>query len=115
MALGRQMHNPVGLMRGENPLKLRGIPDVDLFEKMTGMFTHLLQGFQITRIGEGIDVDDPAVFFLKEQLDEIGADESGASGHKEGGGGRIRHVSFFYGNHRGTWQAGFTDVILTGF
>ena len=116
MALRREMHHPVDVVFREDLLNRFLIADVGADEGVVIPSLHVLQVFQISRIGQGVHVDDAdfVPVFLKHIVNIIGADEAGAARYQIGSHVllRFRLCIFRAGRPAGTCPSGFPARIL---
>ena len=79
-----KMHDTVNLILCKNLLDGRSVTDIRLDKGIIVLLLHLPQIFRISRIGQGIHVNDADLLpvFAKHIEDVVGADKSGASGNQ---------------------------------
>jgi hypothetical protein len=58
MGFGRQMHYRIGLVLTEYTIQCLAVTDVDVLESISRILIDRLQGLQVARISELVDVDD---------------------------------------------------------
>ncbi len=75
------MHNGIGLVLLEQTLHFSGIADINLFEVITGAGGYRLEGFQIARIGQFVEIDDSDFRLIDELAHHFRADKTGAAGN----------------------------------
>ncbi len=76
MALGREMHHALGAELGEEPVHGGAVDDVGLSETVVRQVRDGPQAFEITRIGELVDVEHIDAEFAGKMSDDGRADES---------------------------------------
>jgi hypothetical protein len=83
MGLGGEMNDRVDPIPTQQVVNQRTIPDIPLNEGVPLGSRHVDKILGPTRVGQRIKIDDLDTWSLVEQVpDEIGADETGAPGHK---------------------------------
>src|SRR6185369_15841984 len=80
------------------------VPDVSLYKAIERIVGQRRQVFEVARIGQRIQVDNPAGGIVGNKgMYEVGADKSGATCHDNGGGGKCHGEGFpFYAVRRGS-------------
>ena len=92
MRLGREVHDVGDLMLLKNAEDSLPITKIDFFKDVFGVLVGTPKIREVARVSEAIQIDQAVdAFGLKQQVNEIGADETGTAGdQKIHGGFRMR-------------------------
>ena len=94
MGFRRQVHHPVrGILLHGAPHQF-GIPHVRMQKTVRGQVCHVIQGMNVARISQGVNVQDFTAA-LQQQPDQIGADESGSARNDNSHHTVFRKISAF--------------------
>ncbi len=83
MRFGGKVHYGPRLVFGQQSIHQGAVTNVAMHKMMARILGKRLQVFQVARIGELVEVDDRLVMVGKPGVNEIAADESGASGGQD--------------------------------
>ena len=88
VALGRQVHDGVDLVRADDVIDQLTVADVALHEDVVRVVLELLEVLEVPRVGQLVVVDDlPRRAVLPQPLHEVAADEAAPAGHHDVHGG----------------------------
>ena len=77
--LGRQMHHDIRLELSKNSFHLFAITDVRLHEVISLRISDIRQGFEVTGVGQRIEVDNSMLSGSNQFTDNRGADKAGTA------------------------------------
>ncbi len=81
VALGGEVdHHVVALHGGPHRV---AVTDVALHEPVAGIFGHVPQVVEVSRVGEGVEDRDRVVAACQDVVNVVGADEPGPAGHEQ--------------------------------
>ncbi len=76
------VHHDIRLVQGKHPIQFRVVADIHLFKGITFTVCDTGQGFQVTRIGEFIEVDNGVVGIPNDMTNNPRADKTCATSDK---------------------------------
>ena len=96
MAFGGKVDHTVKIVGGKQAAHQRPVADVALHEHMAGIALHAFQVFQVSGVGELIQVYKQYILvFVQHIVYKVGADKSGAAGDEVFFHGGVSFLSYF--------------------
>ncbi|MNZ86156.1 hypothetical protein D3C78_1049720 [compost metagenome] len=83
MGLGGQVHHRIGLALAEHSLDFKTVADIDLLEGVTLAGTSFGQGFEVTSVGQLVEVDHAVASIVDDVTNDRRTDEAGTAGNKD--------------------------------
>ncbi|BBT73406.1 hypothetical protein WP8S18E06_P10720 (plasmid) [Klebsiella sp. WP8-S18-ESBL-06] len=80
MAFCRQVHYCIGLMSGKNLFHCNFVAYISMFKNIAVTIAYFTQGFQITGIGQFINVNNAILSIINDMSDNRGTDKTGTTG-----------------------------------